>query len=53
MCCLTHWAEQVVQLCEVLGKNVTQVVDHYVANSPVDEFRQVPIAFEEYREAPF
>lgn len=41
---------QVVHLCEILGKNVTQVVDEYVALSPVDEFRQVPVAFEEFCE---
>ena len=39
-----------VQLCEVLGKNVRQVVDDYVDKNPQDEYRQVPLAFEEYRE---
>jgi hypothetical protein len=43
---------QVVQLCECMGKSVTKVVDDYVAQSPVDEFRHVPLGFEEYRTIP-
>jgi hypothetical protein len=39
---------QVVQLCECMGKTVSKVVDDYVAQSPMDEFRHVPLGFEEY-----
>eukprot|EP00281_Chroomonas_sp_CCMP1168_P027652 CAMPEP_0206246454 /NCGR_PEP_ID=MMETSP0047_2-20121206/19271_1 /ASSEMBLY_ACC=CAM_ASM_000192 /TAXON_ID=195065 /ORGANISM="Chroomonas mesostigmatica_cf, Strain CCMP1168" /LENGTH=289 /DNA_ID=CAMNT_0053671885 /DNA_START=243 /DNA_END=1109 /DNA_ORIENTATION=+ len=40
--------DQVVQLCEVMGKTVTKCVDDFVQLNPVDEFRHVPLGFEEY-----